>query len=598
MKSYKYSLKRTAFLVKNKMKSKSVYILTILLILSFCLISSVGCSDGRNAVTDTLTSDDTQIFEDDGRIFLSDGTQTEFRIIRPADCDDYIKQLSNSIREQIKNKSGVNIRVFTDATPVSDDVREILVGRTNRAKSAVAYEGLKYNDWRICAENGTVAIAAFKENTLELAVKRFMQKTHTEGKSVYYNAFKEEKLQVYDVSELSLGGVDISNYTIVCENESELTFSESVRDIIAEYSGNYLDIADDISELKSNSKPLYIGSADYPGEASKKDTTAYILGEYGGGYSLWYVDSSAKLSAFSALDKGLSESALYASLEALLPRADLVAKEEYMNLKIMSFNVLNGWNTSNIGARDDLAAAKILEYLPDVIGFQEFDPFYREAEKPLPYLIASKYTEVNVTDASTTADMSWNPIFYRTDRLTLQHYGSEVFRDGTFHQSYPYGGKSMFRTISWAIFEDKESKQSFIFVNTHYDFVGDAATMQYNQRSEANQLVELVRKLKATYSVETVFVTGDYNATTNGIPSKIMKDAGFADTWSIAANKDNVNSSGTLGEAVKGTYDNAIDHVFCMADSVTVENYKTVTDIRAASDHCPIFVSLSVKYKK
>ncbi len=598
MKSYKYSSKRTAFLVKKKMESRSVYILTILLILSFCLVFCIACSDGKNDIVDTQTEDGTQTFGDDGRIFLTDGTQTEFRIIRPADCDDYIKQLSNSIREQIKNKSGVNIRVFTDATPISDNVREILVGKTNRAKSAEAYEGLKYNDWRICAENNSVAIVAFKEDSLELAVKRFMQKTHTDGKSVYYNAFTEEKLQMYDVSELSLGGINISKYTIVCQNESEMTFSESVRDTIAEYSGNYLDIVDDKSKLKSNSKPFYIGSEDYPGEASKKDNTAYILGEYDGGYSFWYVDSSAKLSAFSALNKGLSESAIYASLEALLPGAELVTKEEYMNLKIMSFNVLNGWNTSNIGARDDLAAAKILEYLPDVIGFQEFDPFYREAEKPLTYLIASKYAEVNVTGASTTADMSWNPIFYKTDRLTLQNYGSEVFRDGTFHQSYPHGGKSMFRTISWAIFEDKESKQNFIFVNTHYDFVGDAATMQYNQRSEANQLVELVRRLKATYSVETVFVTGDYNATTNGIPSKIMKDAGFADTWSIAANKDNVNSSGVLGEAVKGTYDAAIDHVFYMADSITVENYKTVTDIRAASDHCPIFVSLSVKYKK
>ncbi len=595
MKIYKYNSEHSDFLVKNRVSRKTITILTILLILSFCLICSVSCSKGNTADTDIPSPTDTSAPDSSGRVFLADGEKSEFRIIRSADCDDYIKTLANSIREQIKNKTGVNIRVYTDATPASEGVREILVGKTNREQSAQAYASLKYNDWRICAQKDTVAIAAFKEETLEFAVKRFMQKTQSDGRMLYYTAFSEEKLRVYDVSELTLGGRDISEYTIICKNEDELTFACSVRDTLAEYSGNYLTVTDDKSKLETGKKPLYIGSADYPAEESKKDSTAYVCAEYEGGYSFWYSDASARLTAFSHLDGGLSMAAGSAALETVLKGAELLVKEEYMNLKIMSFNVLNGWNTNKIGNRDDLAAAKINEYLPDVIGFQEFDPFYREAEAPLGELIASKYTEANVTGGTATTDMSWNPIFYKTERLTLKMCGSEVYKDGTFHQSYPHGGKSMFRTISWAVFEDKVSKQSFIFVNTHYDYTTDKATMEYNQRSEANQLVALVKNLKATYGVNTVFVTGDYNAATDGVSSTVMKQAGFADTWSIAASKDNLNSSGTLDAAVTGPYSWAIDHVFYMAESITVENYKTITDIRDASDHCPIFVSLTVK---
>ena len=82
-----------------------------------------------------------------------------------------------------------------------------------------------------------------------------------------------------------------------------------------------------------------------------------------------------------------------------------------MDLKIMTFNVLNGWSTSNIGKRDDLAASAILEHKPDIIGFQELDGNYRLAEKPLPELISPKYSETGENHTS------WNPIFYNTERL-------------------------------------------------------------------------------------------------------------------------------------------------------------------------------------
>ena len=127
----------------------------------------------------------------------------------------------------------------------------------------------------------------------------------------------------------------------------------------------------------------------------------------------------------------------------------------------MTFNVLNGWNTVNIGMRDDLAASVVLEELPDVVGFQEFDTCYRLAENPLPTLISEYYEEAG--DAHTT----WNPIFYKKERFTLIEFGEEEFVKGTVYE-YPLGGHSGFRTACYALFEEKESGEKFLLLNLHH----------------------------------------------------------------------------------------------------------------------------------
>ncbi len=582
------------FSCQNGKKHRNKQALSILLILSFLLIFAVSCTPTGTPPPNTEPETDPAAKPTDGTVLITDGESAKFRIVRPADGDAYIKTLAAELRDKIKTLSGVTLRVFTDSTPPSEDVCEILVGKTNRPESAAAYEGLDFGDWRVVAGEKTVAIAAYQEKTLETAVKRFIAKTRLNGKAVGFAPFTEEKQGVYDIPKLTLNGVDIAEYSIICEKESELAFAEEVRDLIAVYNGSYLEILTDPAKLASTGKAFYIGSGYYGGEADKKSEHLYLCSEYGKGMSLWYCDASACLTASIHLKNGLQNASIEAALESFLPGAKPESKEEPMSLKIMSFNVQNGWNTSDIGNRDDLAAGKILQYLPDVIGLQEFDPYYREAADPLTKLIAAKYTEVNVTGASDVMNMSWNPVFYNSERLTPKMFGSEEYRNGTSY-NYPHGGKSKFRTISWVIFEDNQSKQSFLFVNTHYDMNTDKPTNDYNQRQQALQLLELVERVKQTYGIKTVFVVGDYNAATTGIPAAAMKEVGFIDAWAVAATKDNSNSCGTTGQPLEGNYSWAIDHIFFMADAdVSVTSYKTVTDIRDASDHCPILAELTV----
>ncbi len=258
----------------------------------------------------------------------------------------------------------------------------------------------------------------------------------------------------------------------------------------------------------------------------------------------------------------------------------------------MSFNVLDGWRTNEIGVRDDLCAAKVLEVHPDIIGFQEVDPFYREAIDPLPELLKDAYVEAPVTHTDEILDLSWNPIFYDPNKLKLLECGSEAFEAGTVYQ-YMRGGLSKFRTVSWGVFELAEQQKRFLFINTHFDYNKDSKITQANQEDEAKQLLRLVDMLKNKYPVDAVFVVGDYNSRIDSVACVRLKEGGFLDTHDLAIESDDSNTCARIGESVVGPYAYAIDHVFAIGDSICVEKYTTITDIRDASDHCPIVVALS-----
>ena len=254
-------------------------------------------------------------------------------------------------------------------------------------------------------------------------------------------------------------------------------------------------------------------------------------------------------------------------------------------LKIMTFNVLNGWNTSNIGTRDDETAAKILELMPDVIGLQEFDDYYRNATgTPLPALICAQYAEAGAET------QSWNPIFYNTSTVELVQCGHQDYTLGTSYDTYNYKGQvgSKFRTIAWALLKQKGTGKQFLVLNTHLDVEAEM------QPSQVSELKNKVSELKKSLGTETVFLIGDLNSHINSTTAKNLFQFGFKDTHALAQTKDDLTSSGTKGIAVTGAYRWAIDHVYWMGEQITVSNYMTVTDIRGTSDHCPIVVTLKL----
>ncbi len=261
-----------------------------------------------------------------------------------------------------------------------------------------------------------------------------------------------------------------------------------------------------------------------------------------------------------------------------------------MELKIMTFNVLNGWNTTKIGERDDLAADVILRELPDVLCLQEFDPCYRQAENPLQDLIATHYTEAG------NAHTSWNPIFYNHHKLRAVACGEVPFSLGTsYDYPGPGGGRSAFRTVFHALLEDVQTAERFLVLNLHYDMCKDPGERAANQADECRQAVALAQELCAQHGVEALFVTGDYNARIDGVPCAYMLENGFTDTHAVAIERDDRGSCSRLGEPLWGDYSHAIDHVLYLGKRpLTVRKYRTIDSIRAASDHAPVCVCVSL----
>ena len=254
----------------------------------------------------------------------------------------------------------------------------------------------------------------------------------------------------------------------------------------------------------------------------------------------------------------------------------------------MTFNVLNGWNTTKIGERDDLAAEVILSEHPHVLCLQEFDPCYRMADAPLQELIASRYTEAG--DAHT----SWNPIFYDHDKLRAVEFSEVPFVRGTVY-NYSQGGLSGFRTIFYALLETLDTKERFLVLNLHYDMCKDRELCLENQADESRQAVALAEQLSAQYGVDALFVTGDYNARIDGVPTAYMLQNGFVDTHALAAERDDRGSCSKLGEPLWGGYDAAIDHILYRGTRpLAVHRYQTVDSIRAASDHAPVFAEMTL----
>ena len=278
---------------------------------------------------------------------------------------------------------------------------------------------------------------------------------------------------------------------------------------------------------------------------------------------------------------------LAALLAVVLPTFAFASchKSQPAELKIMTFNVLNGWNTSNIGTRDDETAEKILELMPDVIGLQEFDDYYRNATgTTLIEMISDHYAEAG-EDAQ-----SWNPIFYNTSTLELVQCGHEDYEVGTSYDTYHYNGQkgSKFRTIAWALLQHKASGKQFLVCNTHLDVEEEM------QPPQVSQLQSKVTELKNSLKASAVFLLGDLNSNTSSPTAKSLFEYGFQDTHELAQVRDDLHSCGKKGAAVTGVYRGAIDHIYCIGDHITVSNYTTVTDIRDTSDHCPIVVELTL----
>ena len=275
-----------------------------------------------------------------------------------------------------------------------------------------------------------------------------------------------------------------------------------------------------------------------------------------------------------------------------------------------------------IALRQQMETALISEYLPDVIGMQEYSLAFHKGMTPL--LLKAGYTEVDVSHVKSHSDgtkLNYTPLFYRPDTLELIDGGFVMYPETMPDPSKE--GKALnindvsSKSLTWAIFGEKASGKRFIAICTH--FMYSAAWLTDEQRHEvrvqnAKNLLKTVEKLRddPKYSALPVIMGGDLNCTKDSIEFKTLLDGGMKWLWDISPVKDNSRGhkqyatyDETLGGYVKSELppeapETSIDHILCSSvkggDDVKIHNYVTVTDRLAllSSDHCPRFTDLAL----
>ena len=148
------------------------------------------------------------------------------------------------------------------------------------------------------------------------------------------------------------------------------------------------------------------------------------------------------------------------------------------------------------------------------------------------------------------------------------------------------------RVATWAIMRDKRSGSRFFMLNTHLDHMGKVA-----RHEGAKLVIEQVHKLSKGLPV---FVTGDFNATPDDDPIKVITNPD--DPWHLTHSRDIAE----LRYGIEGTFQNFgripveemqwIDYIF-VSDKVRVLRNGAITDHKGwqyPSDHLPVIAEVVI----
>lgn len=261
-------------------------------------------------------------------------------------------------------------------------------------------------------------------------------------------------------------------------------------------------------------------------------------------------------------------------------------------LRIMSLNI---WN-ARVCNRETLHCAVIRRYLPDTLGLQERSQRWQNEQNDLSRALAPDYAEVEVDIGG--HERNFTPILYRPSTLELLDSGWHYFSGLN-----DVGSK----TITWAVFSRRADGARFVHLNTHFYWTGDEKG-NAARLTDAAEMTRLAERLAARYPYP-MLCTGDYNCKLSSEPAQALLAAGFRETRLLSAGEasaihshhpypafDEAAQLYHSGPLPTGGPERAIDHIYLYGEA-QIDAHVTVTDQEAldASDHCPIYVDVSLR---
>ncbi len=250
---------------------------------------------------------------------------------------------------------------------------------------------------------------------------------------------------------------------------------------------------------------------------------------------------------------------------------------EGAKIRIVSYNVLSELfgDRLSVSGRDKVVGDFINSVLPDVVGLQEMSTNWYSS---LGKLIDDKYVFINQLNG--LGQTNNTGLAYNKEKVELLQSRCEIFS---------VGDKDI-RLMNWGYFEQIESGERFIVMNTHWNTSVSTEPKNEFRLIHAGEMGARVAELAYDFECP-VIVTGDYNTGCDSEEFKLYE--GLAKVKDAQTNADErVNAEyATLHEVgAEPQKDSApIDHITYTAGvrALYFENFITLPYINA-SDHTPI----------
>lgn len=259
-----------------------------------------------------------------------------------------------------------------------------------------------------------------------------------------------------------------------------------------------------------------------------------------------------------------------------------------MPTNVMTFNIryatvtdgANQWNN-----RKNNVATTLRFYEADICGMQE--ALFAQIEDLHSHLPDYGWVGVGRDDGDQKGEFS--PIFYRKSRFEALE--SKTFWLNEHPETVGFGWDAKFnRIVTWVkLLDTKTQKQIYVF-NTHFDHQAETA------RRESARL--LLIKIKEIAGGTPFVVTGDFNATPQQQPIRILKDTSqslrLVDAKAVSQTP-HFGPEGTFnGFTTKETTNEPIDYIF-VPEATTVLKHATLSGTWGglfASDHFAVMATL------
>lgn len=262
---------------------------------------------------------------------------------------------------------------------------------------------------------------------------------------------------------------------------------------------------------------------------------------------------------------------------------DKSGKTASAELRVMSFNIRNDNpddGEHNWKYRKPRVAEVLSFHQPDVAGFQEV---YANQLADLETMMPG-YDHVGVGRTDGKADGEFAPIFFNTKRLELVDQGTFWLSPTPDKVGSVGWDANLERIATWARLRDKQTGQTTLAMNTHFDHAGEQA------RTESAKLI--LEQLNALAGEDPVILTGDFNATPDSdafatLSSKLTDARSAADTT--------LGPAETFGGFEPGSAKPVrIDYVWT-SPALAVRRFATLSmhwNGKHASDHFPVMADV------